>query len=60
MIISRDLAHKVLNGLQVIVSATELDRKKQVIETARELGQLVNAHVETPQQKKAREEWEAQ
>lgn len=58
MVISRQLAHKILNGLQVIVSATELNRPQQVIDTARELGQLVSAHTETPQQEKARKDWE--
>lgn len=58
--ISRQLAHKILNGLQVIVSATELNRPQQVVETARELGQLVSKHVESPQQEKARKEFEAQ
>lgn len=60
MVISRQLAHKLTNGLQMIVSATELGMPKQVIEKARELAQLINAHIESPEQQKAREEYESQ
>lgn len=60
MHISRDLAHKVLNGLQLIVSGTELHLSKQVIQSARELAQLVSANVESPQQEAARKKWEAE
>ena len=60
MVISRQLAHKITNALQFIVSASELGRTSQVVEKARELASLVNAHIESPEQEKAREEYEAQ
>jgi len=57
--ISRQLAHKITNGLQLIVSATELNMSKVVIDKARELAVLVNSNVETLQEEKARKQREA-
>lgn len=60
MIISRQLAHKLLNGLQLIMSANDLGMHKQVTEKAREMASLINAHVESAEQEKARREYEAE
>lgn len=56
MVISRHLAHKLTNGLQFIISGTELGLTKQVIEKAREMAKLVNTHVESDEQAQARKE----
>jgi two-component sensor histidine kinase len=55
MVISRNLAHKVDNGLQVIMSLIETGQSSRAITTVRELSELVNGCVESRDEEKQRE-----
>jgi hypothetical protein len=55
MLISRNLAHKINSGLQVIMSLIETGQSSRAIVTIRELSELVNGCVESRDEEKQRE-----
>jgi hypothetical protein len=55
MVISRNLAHKVNSGLQVIMSLIEMGQATRAVSLIRELSELVNGCVESRDEEKQRE-----
>jgi hypothetical protein len=55
MIVSRKLAHKIQNRLQLILGAIEIGSREVAVQRIRELSELVNRHVESPEEEKQRE-----
>jgi len=58
MLISRKLAHKVQSGLQLIMSLVETGEQQRAITAIHELAKLINAHVESKADERARGERE--
>jgi hypothetical protein len=59
MLISRKLAHKLTDRLQVIVSAIELGEARKAIVYALDMAQLIHRHTESEDEEKARQKREA-
>jgi two-component sensor histidine kinase len=59
MLISRKLAHKVQNRLQMIMSLIETGQPEAAVKNIRELSVFLSAHIESPkdeQERAARED----
>jgi hypothetical protein len=54
MMISRRLANKVQNQLQLILSQVETGQTRRATKTIRELGTLIARHLESPAEERAR------
>jgi hypothetical protein len=54
MLISRKLAHKVQNQLQLILSLFETGNGDQAKTAIRELGMLISRHIESAQDEQSR------
>ena len=54
MFISRQLAHKLINRMQMITSAIELGRQEAALQHVREMSELVKRHTESELEEKAR------
>lgn len=55
MIVSRKLAHKIQNRLQAIMGAVQLGSPDLAVQRIRELSDLINRYVESPEEEKQRQ-----
>jgi two-component sensor histidine kinase len=54
MLISRKLAHKVQNRLQMIMSLIETEQPGEAVKQIRELSLFLSAHIESQEDEQAR------